>query len=176
MAYLKATEILTRARELVEKGLGSFRAIDPDRFTGSLHEGVPEEEATKLGLLDAKPAEVSIGAVRPHPQRLTRVGNINYKLIDLQVRVVRTLPITGQVDDETRDAIKALAAEDADALDQVFGWPANLATTQAGDSTDWKGTTYAGSAARLVGVAGNSMRFDTVHRFTCTAVTRPATS
>ncbi len=69
----------------------------------------------------------------------------------------------------------SLAVEDADALDQSFGWPFNLATTEDGDSTDWIGAEYIGSPAiRMTGNPGAAMRLDTIHNFRCTARTRPA--
>lgn len=176
MAYLKASEIVIRARELVEDAEGTVRAIAAARFAGALHDGVPEDELSRLGLLDAKPAEARITAVRAHPQRLTRVGNVNLIEFDLEVRVVRTVNIHGQVDDDTRDAVNALAAIDADALNQAFGWPNNLAQTAASATTDWIAAEYEDTAIELNGEAGSDMRFDTVHRFVCTARTRPATT
>jgi hypothetical protein len=176
MVYLKGDAILTRIRELVEDGLGSYRAISASRFTGGLHDTQPAATQARLGILAQKPAEASITAVRRHPQRLVTGGSVQVHLIEVEIKIVRTVEIAGTVDDDLRDDVKGLAAEDADALSQVLEWPGNLATTSGGTSTDLKSLLHQDSRARLVGTAGEALRLETVHRFTGTALSRPATS
>lgn len=175
MAYLKARAIVQRLRELVQDGAGGIRPIDAARFQGGLHEGFVPEEQARLGILDELPAEPRIVRTFAHPQRLTVVGNVQLVGVDVEVRIVRTVAIDGQVDDEIRDDISALAMEDASALRQVYEWPGNLSTTSSGEATDLISLVYVDSAARLVpeGGAGAAMRLETVHRFTGTAVERP---
>lgn len=176
MAYIKTDAILTRIRELVEGGYGSLRAITSTRFSGGLHEGQDPTHHARLGILAQKPSEASITKVLPHPQRLVVGGSVQIHLLEIEVRIVRTVAIDGQVDDSIRDAAKALAAQDADALAQVLEWPGNLVSTQAGATTDLKGLFHMGSRHTLKGTAGEAMRLDTVHTFSGTALSRPATS
>lgn len=176
MAYIKTTAILTRLREVAEEALGSVRTIDQDRFTGGLHDGLVAQEQAKLGTLSKKPVEATITAVRPHPQRLVITGSVQIVELDVSIKVVRAINIDGQVDNETRDAVKGVAAEDADVLCQALEWPANLATTLDGTSTDLKGLKWVQSAAVVTGVAGSAMTLTTTHTFRGTALSRPATT
>lgn len=131
----------------------------------------------RLGIASKKPASARIVSTGPHPQRLARLGTVQIVAFVLEVRVVRTLDISGQVDDDTRDAAEALAAQDGDVLTQVFELPNNLTQTAASDTTDWIGANWTGSTHRFVNVKkGEAARLDSIHRFDCTAVTRPATT
>lgn len=176
MAYIKTDAILTRIRELAEGGHGTLRPIASSRFSGGLHEGQDPAHQSRLGILAQKPSEATITKFLPHPQRLVVGGSVQIHLLEIEVRVIRTVAIDGQVDDSIRDAVKALAAQDGDALAQVLEWPGNLVATQAGATTDLQGMTHEESRHVLRGKAGEAMRLDTVHRFTGTALSRPATS
>jgi hypothetical protein len=176
MAYLKGDAILTRIRELIEDGAGSYRAISASRFTGGLHDTQTPATQQRLGVLAQKPAEASITNVSRHPQRLVTGGSVQVHLIEVTIKIVRTVDVAGTVDDDLRDDIKGLAAEDSDALSQALEWPGNLATTSGGTATDLKSLMHQSSRGRLVGVAGEALRLETVHVFTGTALSRPATS
>lgn len=174
MAYIKATAIVTRVREIVDEGLGSARTLAASRFGPGAHEGTDDQHLSFAGRASAKPAEVAIVAVRPHPQRLAITGSVQIHLIDIEIRVVRTLDFEARIGDGVRAAIRALAVEDASVLTQALEWPPNLATTSGGESTDLQGVTYAGSRNPIVGLEGTAMRIDTVHHFVGTALSRPA--
>lgn len=176
MAYIKTAEILTRIRELLQDGYGSVRTINASRFQGGLHAGQTPDHQARLGILSQLPCEASITKTLRHPQRLVITGSVQIELLEIQVNVVRTVAIDGQVTDSVRDAAKALAAEDADAIKQVLEWPPNLTLTNAGAATDLKGMSYQGSDHRFLGAAGKAMRLDTIHRFHATCLSRPATS
>lgn len=176
MAYAKYDTILERVRELLEDGYGAVRAVNANRFTGDLYEGLPRETQTRLGVLSQKPVEASIVEVSRHPQALTITGSVQIERFTLEVRVIRTLETLAQVDDGTRDDVKALAAEDSDAIKQALEWPPNLRTLQDGTATDCKGLIHDRSSVRLVqGPQGGAATLTTIHRFIGTALSRPAT-
>lgn len=177
MAYTKYDAILERVRELLEDGYGSIRAISSSRFQGGLHDGLPNETLPRLGELSQKPIEASITGVSRHPQRLTIVGDVQIERFTLEVRVVRALATPTQVNDALRDDVKALAVEDSDVIKQALEWPANLTSTQGGTTTDCKALIFDNSRPRVrVNKTGAAMFVDTIHTFTGTAVSRPATS
>lgn len=178
MAFTKYDAILERVRELLEDGLGSYRAISASRFTGNAPEGQGPEAQARFGALAQKPIEASITAVERHPQRLTIVGNVQIERFRMEVRVVRTLPTDTSVDDDLRDDAKALAVEDADVIKQSLEWPGNLTTTAGGTSTDCKALIYEDSRVRAMidPKSGGASRLVTIHNFLGTAISRPATS
>lgn len=176
MAYIKAAEIIERIREIVNDGAGSVRAISASRFKGGMHEGLDDAHLSHLGKMAQKPAEVAIVAVRPHDQKIVVGGSVQLHYVDIEIRVVRALTFKGRVNDDTRDAIRALSAQDASALEQALEWPPNLETTTGGQSTDLLACMFAGSRNPVVGLEGTSMRIDTIHRFEGTALSRPAIS
>jgi hypothetical protein len=174
MAYIKTDAILARIRELIHDGFGTLRTIDATRFTTGLHEGHVAEHRSRISRLTQKPAEVSIPRQRRHPQSLTVAGSIQIMALDVEIRVERSLVFEGRNDEDAREAVRALAAQDSDALRQVLEWPRNLATTEAGVSTDLKALVFQESRTRVVGESGKAMRLDSVHAFLGTALARPA--
>lgn len=176
MAYLKADEIYERVRELVEDGLGSVRTAAAARFTGDLPDGLTDEEQARRGVVGAR-VEPRIVEVRRHPQRLVITGDVQYHLVVLEVRVVRTLATEQDVDDGLRDDVHALALQDASVLSQVLEWPGNLRQTAGGEDTDLLSLMHQRSTmprARVTGSAGKATAIETIHRFEGTALSRPA--
>jgi hypothetical protein len=148
----------------------------PDRFQGGLAEGLPHATQTRLGMYSQKPIEASIVPGK-HPQRLTIVGDVQIERFALDVRVVRTLDTATQVDDDLRDDAKAFAAEDQSAIQQALEWPPNLATTSGGTATDCKSLIYDRTRAQIItNKAGEAKAIASVHSFTGTAISRPATT
>lgn len=176
MAYLAADNALTRFRELAQGGAGSVRPITSTRFRAGVYDGQLEDEAARQGITAEVPINVSMVALRPHPSRLVVTGSVQIHLLDIEVRVSRTLAHAEQIDDDLLDDIKALAIEDGDALTQVYEWPNNLPTTTAGGATGLIGCKHTGSRARVIGTAGKAQRFETIHSFTATITSSPATS
>jgi hypothetical protein len=177
VAYTKYDTILERVRELLEDGAGSVRAISASRFQGGLFEGLPNETYQRLGILSQKPIEASIVDIVPHPQRLVITGSMQIERFVLEVRVVRVFETVHQIDDDLRDDVKALCAEDQSAITQALEWPPNLATTQGGTSTDCIGLVHERSTPRLRATPqGAATAIVTAHRFVGTARSRPAIS
>lgn len=176
MAYIPATAILTRIREVIEDQEGALRTIDECRFTGDMHDGLSPLEQSRRGMLSRAPAEASITRLRPHPQQLTITCGVNLVLADVQIKIVRTLGPAEQVDDALRDQAKALASEDAIALRQALEWPPNLQATRAGVATDIGHMTWVDSRPVLgpIGTSVQALRLTTIHTFEATVTSRPA--
>jgi hypothetical protein len=177
MAYAAYSAALTRVRELLIGGYGQLRPITSTRFQGDLPDGLLEEEQARRGILSEIPIEVVYLGRKPHPSRLVITGSVQIHLVDLEVRVVRTLAIDAQVDDATRDAITAAAIEDGEAIEQVLEWPYNLATTQAGADTGLMAIKFVGTtSAEVTTEAGQAQVLKTKHQLQATIKSAPATS
>lgn len=176
MAYIAADAIIQRLRELVQDGDGSYRAIDGGRLQGGLATGLSAEEQRRRGMYTEKPAEISLDALNPHPQRLTYSGSIQYHLLSITIRIVRTIAIAEQHTDALRDDIRAQAIVDGSALQHVMSLPVNLAATEAATPTGILGARFLGSTFRVEGTVGETMSLVTDHRFELTVTSTPAAS
>lgn len=176
MAYVNADNALQRIRELAQEGAGSVRAIASTRFRAGVYDGQPEDESARQGITDEVPIGVRLVALRPHPSRLTITGTVQIHLLEVEVRVSRTLAYAQQIDEALLDDVNALAIVDAEALQQALEWPGNLPTTTGGGATGLVGCKHTGSRARVVGTAGKAQRLETVHAFTATITSSPASS
>jgi hypothetical protein len=174
VSYLAVDAIYERLRELVEDGAGTVRVIT-SRFGGDLPEGLDVDEEQRRGIATLAPAEVNITALRKHPQHIARLGNVQVHLLDVTVRVVRTLAVQEHVDDDLRDDLKAQAILDGNALSQVLEIPANLHTTEGSTATGLIGGEYVDSVPAYRGkAAGEASSLITKHRFVFTATSTPA--
>lgn len=175
MAHILADAIHTRLSEIINDGAGLVRTIDAARFRSGLYEGLSPDHESFKGAQISKPTEITI---RPaaHSQKLTITGNVQVHHLDVEIRVVRSLPYEARVNDATRRGIKALVTIDADMLTQALEWPPNLRLTTAGAATDLKGLVFDKTRKVVVGVEGKSMVINAIHAFTGTCVSRPATS
>jgi hypothetical protein len=177
MSYAAYGAALTRVRELIIGGYGSLRPVTSARFQGDLPDGLLAEEEARRGIQSEIPIEVAYMGRRPHPSRLVITGSVQIALVDIEVRVVRTFAIDSQLDDATRDDVRAQAMIDAEAIEQVLEWPANLSTTQAGASTGLMAIKYMGTMpAQVVEEAGQAQVLKTRHQLTATIQSAPATS
>jgi len=174
VAQIAIDAIYERLRELVEDGAGSVRVIT-SRFGGDLPAGLDVDEEQRRGIATLVPAEVSITAMRKHPQQIARLGTVQVHLLDATIRVVRTLAVAEHVDDDLRDDIKAQAILDGDYLRQAMEIPANLHTTVGSTATGLIGGEYIDSVPAYRGkAAGEASSLVTLHRFTFTATSSPA--
>ncbi len=176
MAHIAASAIITRLRELVQDGSGSYRAIDSGRLQGGLASGMTVEEQRRRGLFTEKPAEISLDSVTPHPQRFTYSGSVQVHLLTVTIRIVRTIAIAEQHTDTLRDDVRAQAVVDSSALQHVMSLPANLAQTDAAAATGILGAEFVGTTARAEGNVGETMSLATEHRFELTVKSTPAAS
>ncbi len=179
MSYFTWTPALTAIREVLESAHGSLRTIPAARFTEDLVEGLSEEELARRGIRSDKPIRVRFTGSRKNPATPPTIGSTILRDHDLEVIVSRTISPEHQLDADLYAELQALAMEDGDAIEQALGTPPNLATTVAGTATNICGDAliYRGSSDRVVTTRtpAKAQRFETVHRFTLTAVVRPAT-
>lgn len=178
MAYLQTTAILARIREVLGSSAGTLRTVPSGRFEGELATGLPEETQALRALVNPR-FEARIIASAPAAATPPRGGSIAIWQLTIEVRVVRTLTAIEQLDDDTRDALHALAVEDADVVAQALGFPGNLAATEAAASTDLVSgclTYVAGRGATLRQVDQGAQLLETIHELTGLAISRPATS
>jgi len=180
MAYFPWTPALTAIREVVDSAAGSLRTIPSTRFTEDLIEGTSEEELQRRGVRADIPVRVDMLNRRKNPASPPINSSIIIRDADIVVTVSRTIGPVGQTDSDQMAALKALAYEDADALEQALTTPPNLATTVAGTATNIIGDAliYNDSAARVVSfrTPSKAQRLETVHRFIMTMKIAPATS
>ena len=179
MAYFTWSAALTAIREVIESAHGSLRTIPAGRFTDDLVEGLSEDELNRRGVRADIPIRVRFTASRKNPASPPINGSTIIRDHDLEVVVSRTITPEQQADADAYATLQALAMEDREALEQALCTPPNLATTVAGTATGICGDAliYRGSDTRVTGTAppSKAQRFETIHRFTMTAVSRPAT-
>lgn len=177
MAYLQTAAILTRIREVVEDGAGTLRAIS-SRFLGDLPEGLDVTEDMRRAL-DKPRVESSITSITRSASSPPICGNLIIYELGVDVRVVRTVTPLEQLSDDDRDALRALAAADADYVRQALEYPGNLSTTSGGVSTDLASGMLSFKSSRVVvkrAVNEGAQSVETIHSFTGFALSRPAVS
>lgn len=178
MAYIAAAAIQTRIREVLQSNAGTLRKITASTFGGDLTEGVSDSELARRGVTIARIEARMVGMGRSKSSPPV-IGNLALYDSEWNVRVVRTMDRTTQIDDTTRDAVKALALLDGDVLAQGLGFPGNLTTTTAGTATGIVSglMTYVDSSSEVRGsVDDGASVIETDHRFTAILRAVPATS
>lgn len=177
MAYIQSAAILTAIREVLEDGAGSLRTISA-RFAGQLPAGARED--TELAKALVKPrVEASIVGIGIAKETPPITGNFRVYDLEVEVRCVRIIRPIEQVDDDTRVATQALAADDADVIAQALGYPGNLTQTAAAAATDLVSgcLIYTRSRARVARrIDEGAQPLETIHSFRGKAIARPATS
>jgi hypothetical protein len=180
MSYLYADRVIANLRALLQDGDGIIRAITATRFAGDLPPGLEGDEEQRRGLHVSKPIEVRLDGLAPHPQRLTQAGTLQIHLMNVTIRIVRTLPLEALVDDDLRDDVQAQGAIDAGAVHDVLSWPPNLALTVHtgfGVSTGCIGARWLGSSMRVEGgEPGKAMQLTSEHRYEMTVTSAPAST
>lgn len=175
MAYLKTAAILTRIREVVTAAAGAARTIPAARFDGDLPDGLDPVEDMRRAMTVPR-AEATTTDIRRHPASPPVTGNVLLYDVGVSVRVVRTVTRLEQLSDADRDAIRALAAQDADAVRQALEYPHNLDATTAGTSTGIVSgmCVWESSRATVTGrVNDGAQALSTIHNYRLTAIARP---
>lgn len=178
MAYLRTAPILTSIREVLGRSAGVLRTVPAGRFSGDLPAGLSEDTAA-LRAHVAPRFEAHITEARPASATPPRGGSLAIWQLAVEVRVLRTITPVEQLDDEARDALHALAVEDADVIAQALGFPGNLAATIDGERTDLVSeclTYVSGRGATLRQLEQGAQLLETIHELTGLALSRPATS
>lgn len=176
MATMAAAAILTRIREVIVDSRGTLRTVPSARFLGDLPGGLPDE--SELARSAEKPRiEASITRVAVSPASPPVTGDLRLYDLTIEVRVIRALSSDEQVQDSQRDALRALAIEDADVLAQALCWPGNVLQTQALVATGLCSgiLRYTGSEVSVRReVAQGAQIVETIHRFMGVAQSRPS--
>lgn len=177
MAYPAYDACLTRIREVIEDSRGTLRTVPSSWFTGDLPDGLAEGEEARRGIVGPR-VEASIVGQSPNPASPPCKGNLMLTDVDFAVRVIRTQVPLEQLDDDSRDALRALAAKDAEVLRQALGYPGNLATTQAGTATGIISLLrWVKSSVRIKrAIADGAQPVETVHTFRGIVRSAPAVS
>jgi hypothetical protein len=169
---------LTRIREVIEDSRGILRTVPTNRFTGDLPEGLGDSEEARRGIVGPR-VDASITGLARNPASPPTMGNVMLSDVDILVRVVRTVTPLEQLDDDSRDALAALAALDAEVLQQALGFAGNLTTTQAGTATGivsgllrWLKTSV--RVKRVI--SDGAQTIETLHTFRAIVKSAPAVS
>lgn len=176
MSYLQTTALVTRLREVMEDSWGAARQIPTDRFTGSLPEGLSDEEQMRRAFGAPRiRADLSVlGRSRYSPPIL---GNFIIYDVRFSIVTLRTVARVEQIDDASNDAIMALAYADADVLRQALEYPGNLSTTQAGAATDLVSGMLCHESSSIGvpdRVDDGAQRLESKHTFTGWLISRPS--
>jgi hypothetical protein len=170
MAYIAAGPIQTRVRQVLEQAAGSLRTISAGSYIGGFPEGDDDMEGARAAVEGAR-VEARVLSVRRSPASPPIIGNVSLYEMRWRIKVQRLLDRTTQIDDAIRDAVKALAFQDADVLCQALGYPGNLATTTAGTATGIVSgmLSYLESSSDVRGpIDDGASIIETDHLFVCT--------
>lgn len=166
MANVASDLILARLLELLDTAAGG-RAIPVSRFTADLQPSLPVSEQVRRALGGAR-FDVSIESLERDPA--SDLGRIIYR-IAINVRVVRSLTVLDALDDATRDAAMAAAADDIDYISQCFCFEDNVTISQTGLAS---GKLEHVSTETSVDLASNAPSHVTSqHRFSGWVLVRP---
>lgn len=139
MAYAKFGAILTRLRQVIEQSAGTLREVPSARFAGDLPDGLSDNALGQRAITKPR-VEASIAGMRPSHASPPDSGSLHILDVDFEVRVVRLLSPLEHVSDADRDALRALAYEDADVLRQALRFGGNLSVKRA--QIDGHGATF----------------------------------
>jgi hypothetical protein len=179
VAYIQATAITTRLREVLEQSLGALRAVPASRFDGDIPEGLSEDEQMRRGLTAPR--------VRVHWRTGGRSAysppiNGNMIIYDMTavVTVIRTITTLEQLDESSSDVLMSAAMTDMDVIRQALEYPDNLKQTAAGAATDivsgmlsWTGWDL-GEPMRDIDRGAQILK--STHTFVGRVISRPATA
>lgn len=178
MAYIAASAILTRIREVLEDSAGTLRTVPSARFLGDLPEGL-SEDAESMRAISKPRVEASLVSMKRSPASPPIIGSLLLYEVEIAVRIIRAVTTLEQLSDDDRVALQALAFEDCDVVRQALEYPGNLTSTTAGTATGLcSGLLRYGSSKVVVKrrVDDGAQPLETVHSFTGVAQAAAATS
>lgn len=166
--------LITRLRELLTEAAGDLRPIPAGRFAEQLPEGLElgDEVRRTMPRTDQPGGQprIEIRPIRRRGQRLhPPTGSKQIRSIEVQIRVVRALPVNVTKDDAKRYTEIGLAGEDGELIAQVLEVPANLERTASGELTGCRSLVLAADSDTRVRSgpkgAGDNQLLETIHRF-----------
>lgn len=178
MAYIAASAILTRVREVLEDSAGTLRTVPAARFLGDLPEGL-SEDAEALRAISKPRVEAAFTAMKRSAASSPVIGSLLLYDVEIAVRIVRVVTTLEQLSDDDRVALQALALEDCDVVRQALEFPGNLTSTTGGTATGLCSGLLRYGASKVVvkrAVNDGAQPIETVHTFTGVVQASAATS
>lgn len=156
--------IMERLRELAVQAAGSVRVLPSGRFEERLPEGLTHDEQARRA---ASTPRVEVRPLKAGRRKHAPTGSKQIRDLEVEIRVVRALPLEVIQDDDARYDAEGLAVEDGELLARVYEWPANLERTEAGELTGLRSLVYQGNATavRAPRNANRPQLLETIHRF-----------
>lgn len=121
-------------REALDNQGGNTRTIDRDRFSIGVWDALGISEKSKRASVSPR-FEVSARIMGNHPETPTGPCNIRMFVVEFTVLLVRHMSLEHAVDDEARERLRSLAANDAMLIAIVLDMAGNLSTDSEGNST-----------------------------------------
>ena len=179
MPTVATDAILTAVREVIEDGAGSVRTIaSGDYLVGQV--GARSVPGLAHDALISPRADIALTVTGRNGASPPITGSVQLLDVSIVVRLVRSLSAHVVMDHDARQAVRALAARDADVLAQALTWPGNLAQTAAGAPTGLVSgclrTTWRSATGDIEAAGSDSARLVTTHTFSAIAQVALATS
>lgn len=137
--------LLTRLRAILQDNAGSVRTVGAGRLSGNLHAALSEGGAGLFAASGAR-AEARIVSASPADGRFIRSSGTALTNITVRIRVVRKLDSNHLLNDEDRDDLKALVAQDSVVLRHALEWSGaggNLSNTSLVSGVlTWQGSEF----------------------------------
>ena len=178
MAYVAASALITRLREVLEDSRGTLRTVPAARFDGDLPEGLSDDEQMRRGLTAPRiRAEIRVmGRSKSSPPIN---GNLIIYDIAVTVASLRTITRDEQLDETSNDVLMAAALTDMDVIRQALEYPGNLTQTQAAVATDLVSGMLehvSSEMGAVLAIDGGAQKLESKHSFKGWLISRPAVS
>lgn len=164
--------LVERIRELATQAEGDLYVIPLGRFEEELPEGLTHDEQVRRTMpvsnRQGGQPRIDIGPIRRRGRTHPPTGSKQIRKFEIELRVVRTLPLDAIKKDAERYDELALAVEDGEVLDRVLEQPANLERTAAGELTGCRSLVNTGSDPVVRSGprgAGAPQRIETIHKY-----------
>ena len=172
MAAPEYRRLAERIRELATAEAGTLRTIPLGRLAEELPEGLEHGDEVRRTMPredrpDGQP-RIELKPIRLRGRRHPPTGSKQIRTIEVELRVVRALPLDTIKDDDARYDQHGLATEDGELLARVLELPINLERTSSGELTGCRSLVHVSSDPVVRGSskgAGAPQRLETVHRF-----------
>lgn len=172
MAAPEYRRLAERIRELATAEAGTLRTIPLGRLAEELPEGLEHGDEVRRTMPredrpDGQP-RIELKPIKLRGRRHPPTGSKQIRTIEVELRVVRALPLDTIKDDDARYDQHGLATEDGELLARVLELPINLERTSSGELTGCRSLVHVSSDPVVRGSskgAGAPQRLETIHRF-----------
>lgn len=131
MANIRVTALLAKLRAVIEGDTTVAKAM------AAMTEAPPQltdQAASKRALVNVTYDVALDGAPEPHPNNPPHLSALTIYNIRVAVDVTRHLSAVHAHEDDNRDSVVTLAAQDGDVLGQVLTYPGNLTNDVSGSA------------------------------------------